>query len=555
MFKRTSKGLSTLVTIFIIAVFVISGIIFRFCPRFDRFILSDYPSTVYSGQEFTIKVSAVDQSGTLFSSYSGSVFFTSTDNNAILADPGDINNPYTFDSNDQGVHTFTGFQLTSTNENETFKISVSDGKKTATSNPITVLQNPSLDHFEFNPINSPQTTGFDFKIKVKAVDQYGDICTSYTGTPTLTYSEGSITPSLVTSWSNGIGQATVKVIKAGSQCTIAINDGAITGVSNGFNVDTTSSSSFLVDAKATVWQDEPFTVTVVGLDDQGHADFNYLGSIHFSSDTPGTILPSNYTFLPSDMGMHMFQVTLNTPGNITIIVNDVLDPTRKGALTRYVHEPMPQFIGIGMVGSKVSATDLYTLNPSYPMDLQANDLIILHTVGVTYQPLTPPGFSVLYGPDQNGPVVQWLFYKFANGSESGDLVFNYPGDCMKMSLIYNFRGVSPSNFIESGVYGSGNSSLIEAPSVTTTGKSRLAVSFVFVGAYEWTDIDLPFIGSSGGVWNSPFGDCTIGSNAHPIHLSLQLQVAQMPDENTLSGGSIQLINTGYWGVRSFCLIP
>ena len=40
---------------------------------------------------------------------------------------------------------------------------------------------PVLDHFEFDPISSPQTAGVPFRVTIRAVDQYGDPFRSYGG--------------------------------------------------------------------------------------------------------------------------------------------------------------------------------------------------------------------------------------------------------------------------------------------------------------------------------------------------------------------------------------
>ena len=54
--------------------------------------------------------------------------------------------------------------------------------------------NPAgLDHFVFNSVAN-QTAGTAFSITVTAVDAYGNTVTGYSGTPTLTVSTGTITP-------------------------------------------------------------------------------------------------------------------------------------------------------------------------------------------------------------------------------------------------------------------------------------------------------------------------------------------------------------------------
>ena len=68
------------------------------------------------------------------------------------------------------------------------------------------------------------------------------------------------------------------------------------------------------------------------------------------------------------------------------------------------------------------------------------------------------------------------------------------------------------------------------------------------------EIKNAFIGSSGGVWTSEH-KMSSGSSAALYGLSQQLQVAPMYDIGTISGGTILMTNSGYWGVRAFALIP
>ncbi|TFH13389.1 hypothetical protein E4H04_12050 [Candidatus Bathyarchaeota archaeon] len=556
MRKTKHKGISTLVAVILLVLAIASGIIFYTIPRLIGYRLSDYPTTLISSEEFNISVTAIDQFGKTITSYTGSIYFTSTDTNAIIPEPGTLSDPYTFVSSDNGVHIFNGFQLISIDTNESYTITVSDGKKTETSNSIKVNSYPTLDQFEFNPISSPQAISMEFDIEITAVDQYGHILTGYAGAPTLTYSEGSISPNTVTSWSNGVGTNTVKVTDGGTGCSITVDDASATGTSNPFDVTSVSSASFIVDATLKVKVDVPFTVTVIAMDQSGNVETGYLGTVHFTSNDESAILPDDYTFVSSDNGIHMFSITLKKPVTSSITVIDVMTPSRIGSVSRYVYMQMPSFVGFG------SADLLHGyegLSPTYPFDLQANDLILMQLVGdASYMPITPAGFTLLYGPDQSENVHQWIYYRFAEGYESGQqILVNYPGECSKAAVLYAFRNIAQTNFVEGASFGYGNSPIISAQSVVTSDTSRLAVSFVFVGAQDdYNELSTGFQGSSGGVWTNPVGDFNLASNIYQsIDLTLQIQVAQMEKAGTISGGIYTMTKPGNWGVRAFCLIP
>jgi flagellin-like protein len=110
---------------------------------------------------------------------------------------------------------------------------------------------PVLDHFTFDPISSPQTSGAAFGITITARDQYGAAFTSYTGTNTLSYSAGTISPTTTTAFTAGVWTGSVTVTGSGTGVTIGTSAQAtpsITGTSNAFNVDAPTQQVIFVSA-------------------------------------------------------------------------------------------------------------------------------------------------------------------------------------------------------------------------------------------------------------------------------------------------------------------
>src|SRR5207253_3501569 len=64
----------------------------------------------------------------------------------------------------------------------------------------------------------------------------------------------------------------------------------------------------------------PFNVTVTALDAYGNTDTGYTGIVHFTSSDGQAVLPSNYTFVGGDGGVHTFTngVTLKTAASQTV---------------------------------------------------------------------------------------------------------------------------------------------------------------------------------------------------------------------------------------------
>ena len=67
----------------------------------------------------------------------------------------------------------------------------------------------------------------------------------------------------------------------------------------------------------------PFSLTVTAQNPSLATVTSYRGTLHFTSNDSGAVLPADYTFTAPDAGVHVFTgVVLNTPGPITITATD-----------------------------------------------------------------------------------------------------------------------------------------------------------------------------------------------------------------------------------------
>lgn len=92
-----------------------------------------------------------------------------------------------------------------------------------------------MDHFIFDTIGS-QVAGSSFSVTIRAVDAGDNPASSYTGTPTLSYSDGTITPTSITEFSSSVWTGAVTVTTAGSLVTLSVTDETYSGESNEFTV-------------------------------------------------------------------------------------------------------------------------------------------------------------------------------------------------------------------------------------------------------------------------------------------------------------------------------
>jgi hypothetical protein len=178
-------------------------------------------------EAFGITIRAVDQFGAAFS-FSGS---------GALSDLTGTIDPTGVTFTDGVATSSVTIGITRTAD----KITVNAGDKSGESNEFDVVAVPAvLDHFDFDTIASPKISGTAFSITITAKDQYDGVFTSYTGTNTLTYSGGSISPTTTTGgFAGGVWTGSVTVTGVGTGVTIrteAQSDPAKFGVSNTFNV-------------------------------------------------------------------------------------------------------------------------------------------------------------------------------------------------------------------------------------------------------------------------------------------------------------------------------
>ncbi|HLN89380.1 MAG TPA: PKD domain-containing protein, partial [Candidatus Binatia bacterium] len=198
-------------------------------PPLDHFVFSSI-STQTAGTSFIITITAKDASNNTLTNYLGT--------NTLNVSTGTIS-PVNTGAFSKGV--WTG-SVTVTGAGLGITIFTAGSSMSGTSSIFTV--NPgALNSFNFSPINSPQTAGSAFSITVTAKDAYGNNVIGYVGTPTLTYSTGSISPSIMSAFINGVGSTSITVDNSSSGVTITATDGTSSGTSNSFTVTSSPAPS------------------------------------------------------------------------------------------------------------------------------------------------------------------------------------------------------------------------------------------------------------------------------------------------------------------------
>jgi hypothetical protein len=268
--------------------------------------------------------------GTTNTGYTGTVHFTSTDAQAGL--PAD----YAFTAANAGVYTFTatlktaGTQAITATDTANFLVTGS-AASTVTAAAASVL---TIGGFP-----SPTIAGNAGTVTVTALDAYGNIATSYTGTVHLASSDAkAVLPANYTFTAADAGKhvfsATLKT--AGTQ-SITATDTVTTGMTSsqtGIAVNPAAASVLVITGPSSVTTGVAFSITVTAYDAYGNVATGYTGTVQFKSTDSTAKLPANYTFNASDKGTHTFSgVVLKKKGKQSITATDTLSSSIVGTLS------------------------------------------------------------------------------------------------------------------------------------------------------------------------------------------------------------------------------
>ncbi len=284
--------------------------------------IAGFPTTETAGAANTVSVTAFDAYGNVATGYTGTLALSSSDGHAVL--PAE----YTFISTDAGKHSFSvtletaGTQsITATDTLTTSLTTAEDGiaVQAATAKTLAVTGFPTTD-----------TAGTSASVTVTAYDAYGNVATGYTGTLTLSSSEGAavLAPEhTFTVAEAGSYRFSVTLDTAGTQ-SIAATDtttSSITGTESNIVVNPAAAKTLSIAGFPTTdTAGAANTVSVIAFDAYGNVATGYTGTLALSSSDGHVVLPADYTFISTDAGKHSFSVTLETAGTQSITATDTL---------------------------------------------------------------------------------------------------------------------------------------------------------------------------------------------------------------------------------------
>ncbi len=316
------------------------------------------PEQATVGAPARVTVEALDGSGHLLRNFTGTITLQTSDSAATGLPSGGT---YTFTTSDHGKHTFqitfgtadSGDPLVQTT------VTATDGSVSGQAS-LTVNPAPTLSQLLVKTVEQT-VTGTPTRVTVQALDASGHLLKNFTGTITLTTSDGAATglPSggTYTFTASDRGQHTFQItfgtVDTGTPptpTTVTAADGSITNTASVTVFDPTTVTGFRFNSGFLGFgrMDAPFSlgfalngvatkVTVTAVNAIGQPVTGYTGTVAFtSSDTTATISDSKsgtqtalgsftYQFTTgttADNGSHTFWVTFGTNGQQTLTVTD-----------------------------------------------------------------------------------------------------------------------------------------------------------------------------------------------------------------------------------------
>lgn len=315
-------------------------------PHMDHFDVTGVTDPIVPGDTSNITVVAMDQFGAPFTTYVGTVHFSSSDGAATL--PGDV----TFVAGDLGNVTIHDAVVMATPGEQWIKVEdLSDPTINGTQSAITVLAVRTAGSFTLTGIDNPALVGSDQDVTVSVFDQYGDPFPSYAGTVHFS-SDMSSDVTLPADYAFVVGDNGVHTFVAGVNFAVAewynitaedTLDAAVNGTVMIRAVSVAEAiDHFVVSGISNMRADQTSDVTVEAYSQYG-LFVGYVGTVHFTTDaSAGTFtLPADYTFTSGDAGVHTWtnEVSFSAEGTYSVTVEDTVVSAATGTQTNIVIGP------------------------------------------------------------------------------------------------------------------------------------------------------------------------------------------------------------------------
>jgi hypothetical protein len=304
------------------------GIVVTAAPMMDSFeVVLSADTAIANDTSLDITVTALDQFGSPYTDYVGTVVFSSDDTVAVLPTL-----DLTFLAGDLGVKTWTGIVM-GTPGLRTVTVTDSVDAAITGSDDVTVTAERTATYFVITDMAPTVQINVAETFTVTVYDQYDDVFLPYDGIATFgTNRSGEVTlPPNYDFSPADLGTHDFDVtFTVENYFTVTVADqadGTIAGEVTDIRVTSVAPEldHFTVEGiTSPMWEDNYSDVTVTAYDQFGGVFTAYVGTIEFSTDAVDFDLPADYTFLVADDGVKTFAmgVMFEDGGTYDVTVTD-----------------------------------------------------------------------------------------------------------------------------------------------------------------------------------------------------------------------------------------
>ena len=220
----------------------------------------------------------------------------------------------------------------------TTTVTAKDAANSAITGSLSATVNPNTANLlVVNGMVTPRTAGASGSVTVAAKDSFGNVATGYSGTVVFTSTTDSqaLLPAAYTFTSGDQGTHTFSglILKTSGPQSVTATDSAhsLSSSQSGVTVNADPSSLHLVmtGLPASVVAGSSNSVSVAARDTYQNLEPTYTGTLRFTTNDPQqtlVVLPTQYTFVSGDGGVHTFagQVKLVSAGSEWVTATDTV---------------------------------------------------------------------------------------------------------------------------------------------------------------------------------------------------------------------------------------
>ena len=282
----------------------------------DHFTVAPSTSTPTAGISFSLTVTAVDQYGATFSSYTGSECIAFS---GPVSSPTPSSTPPAYPAGSSGcansVVSFSvgvGSAAVTLFDSQATTLTVTDTSVSKTGSAALTVAAAGIDHFSLGPSTTTPTAGTAFSTTLVAQDPYDNTATSYTGSKTITWSGLSASPAPASvapaypaggvSFASGVATTTLSATAyASGASTLVATDTSVSKTgSAALTVSPAATHQFLVPTPSTQTAGVAFTLTLTATDLYDNTATSYTGSKTLTWSGPASAPNGTAPLYPSN---------------------------------------------------------------------------------------------------------------------------------------------------------------------------------------------------------------------------------------------------------------